>query len=223
MRIRNKTAAAAVAAATAALAAGSTLGPLADSAGAASKTPVITVTMSKSAITFGGGSTLPAGLIDFKVVSKSGDHALQLLRLHKGYSKQQAERDIGKSFQGDTKATRRIDTNITWLGGADAPAGKPGWFEESLKPGHYVAVDQNGKAVAPFAVAGTAESTPAVDTTSVFTTKNNRWHVHTTNTLPKGGWIKFHNTALEPHFIVLAQVKKSTTNKQARDYFASGS
>src|SRR3954447_22039561 len=108
MRIRNKAAVAAVAAATAALAAGSTLGPLAGSAGAASKTPVITVTMSKSAITFGGGSTLPAGLIDFKVVSKSGDHALQLLRLHKGYSKQQAQHDVNKSFQGDTKATKRI-------------------------------------------------------------------------------------------------------------------
>lgn len=225
MRSRTKAAAVALAAATVTSATGLFA---ATSAGAANNVAAagaahVTVTMSKAAISFSTGTTLPAGLIKFTVNAKSGDHTLQLLRLHEGYTAKQANHDINASFSGDTKATKRIDTNITWLGGAEATADKPGAFEESLNPGSFVATDQNGNAFLRFTVSGTPAQATAVTPTATFSTKNNRWHTHTTQPIPRSGWIKFHNTAVEPHFIELNRVKDSTTNKMVRDYFASGS
>lgn len=191
-------------------------------ASAATPPKAITVTMSAKAITF-AATSIPAGKVVFTVTSAKGNHTLQLAQLHSGYTEKQAEHDINAAFGGDKKAIRRIDKNIDWLGGADAAVGHPGHFMAHLSAGSYLAVDQESNATAHFDVVSAASDYRTIYPSSFVTTKNNRFHTHTSLALPKDGWMKYHNNAAEPHFIVLNRVKQSTTKQDVRDYAASGS
>jgi hypothetical protein len=221
MRLRNKAVAAGIAAAmtTAVLGVLAATAPIA--ASAATAPTAIAVTMSGKALTL-STTSVPAGAVVFNVKSVKGDHALQIIQLHSGYSKTQAKKDINAAFGGNKAAIKRIDTKITWLGGVDAPAGHPGTVGVVLKPGSYLAVDQNGNAVAPFDVVSTTADYRTLYPSSSLTTKGNQFHTHTSLALSHDGWMKYHNNA-EPHFIVLQHVKQSTTNKDVQDYIASGS
>lgn len=223
MRPSKRTVAATLAAATATASAG-LLGATA-TVGASAATPpkVVVVTVSGQGITMNPGTTLPAGKVFFKVKAPKGDHTLQLVHLHAGYSKKQAEHDINAAFGGDTKAVSRIDRNIDWLGGNEATPGHPGMFAVHLSPGSYLALDQDSNAVQPFDVVSAASDYRTLYPSSFVTTKNNRFHTHTSLALPHAGWTKFHNNAQEPHMFVLQHVKQSTTNKDVRDYASSGS
>jgi hypothetical protein len=222
MRPSKRTVAATLAAATAAASAG-VLATASVGASAANPPKVVVVTVTGHGITMEPGTTLPAGKVFFKVKAPKGDHTLQLVQLHAGYSQQQAGRDINAAFGGDTKAVRRIDRNIDWLGGDEATAGHPGKFAVHLSPGSYLAIDQDSNAVQPFDVVSAAADYRTLYPTSFVTTKNNKFHLHTTLALTHAGWLKFHNNAVEPHMFVLQHVKQSTTNKDVRDYAASGS
>lgn len=222
MRPSKRTVAATLAAATAAASAG-VLATASVGASAANPPKVVVVTVTGHGITMEPGTTLPAGKVFFKVKAPKGDHTLQLVQLHAGYSQQQAGRDINAAFGGDTKAVRRIDRNIDWLGGDEATAGHPGRFAVHLSPGSYLAIDQDSNAVQPFDVVSAAADYRTLYPSSFVTTKNNKFHLHTTLALTHAGWLKFHNNAVEPHMFVLQHVKQSTTNKDVRDYAASGS
>lgn len=222
MRPSKRTVAATLAAATAAASAG-VLATASVGASAANPPKVVVVTVTGHGITMEPGTTLPAGKVFFKVKAPKGDHTLQLVQLHAGYSQQQAGRDINAAFGGDTKAVRRIDRNIDWLGGDEATAGHPGKFAVHLSPGSYLAIDQDSNAVQPFDVVSAAADYRTLYPSSFVTTKNNKFHLHTTLALTHAGWLKFHNNAVEPHMFVLQHVKQSTTNKDVRDYAASGS
>jgi hypothetical protein len=192
-------------------------------ASAASPAPVVTATMTHTSIHLSPAGSLHAGLTIFKVVTRArhGDHTLQLLRLHHGYSMQQASSDINKAFQGNLPAIHRVDNRITWLGGAEATKGHPGRYAVSLKAGKYLAVDQSGNGLARIRVKGKLVRHSGVHPAGPITTKHNQFH--SDSSLPHSGWVRFHNNAEEPHFIVFQHVKSSTTKAQVRRYQRSGS
>jgi hypothetical protein len=225
----RRTALAASAVGTMLLTAGTAGEPVAAATAAASATatpaPVITATMTHSSIRLTPGGTLHPGLVVFKVVSRHarhgrGDHTLQILRLHRGYPLKRASSDIDKAFQGNLAAIHRVDHRITWLGGAEATKGHPGKFVTTLAAGKYYAVDQNGNGLATIRVKGAPVRHSSVHRGGTISTKNNRFH---TGSLPHSGWVRFHNNAQEPHFLVIQHVKASTTRRQVRRYVRSGS
>ena len=182
----------------------------------------VNVTMSNTKIAFVGGTTLHAGRYIFRVTANSGDHALQLLKLSPGYSLAQAGADINNAFSGKLGAIHRVDTKIHWFGGAEAMPNHPGKFAETLYAGTYYAIDQNGNAMTKLRVVGTPPAGQGwVDQTSTIVARDGeRWS--TPATIPHAGWTLFRDGADEPHFIVLQQVKTSTTAAQVRQYLASG-
>lgn len=222
MRIGTKTAAATLAAATLMSGAGLLAATSVSASAAAPKS--VTVTMTNKAITFSTGTALPAGHVLFEVKTTKGEHTLQLIHLHSGYTANQAEHDVNAAFGGDVKAVKRVDKNIDWLGGVDTTPGHPGKVSLNLGEGSYIAVDQESNASLGFTVGTGSSDYRTVYPSSSVTTKHNLFHLHTGGlALPHDGWMKYHNNALEPHMFVLNRVKQSTTKQDVRDYIASGS
>lgn len=199
---------------------------LAVPAGVASAAPApsgprtVTVTVSKSAITFAGGTSLHAGTSIFKVVTPAGDHELQLLQLHKGYSLQQAGEDFNRAFSGNVAAVRRVDKNVTFFGGAEATPSRPGEFSQTLRPGTYYALDQDSNALTKFTVSGTTvtRAVPHASTVDLFT----YGFGPSPASIPHAGRTLVYNHSDQPHFLVLQQVKQSTTNADVEKFIKSG-
>jgi hypothetical protein len=181
--------------------------------------PVVTAKMTASQLTL-SETSVRAGRITFKATAKKGDHIFQLLRLHRGYTAAQAISDVAKAFKGNLDAIARVDKEITWLGGAEAKPGAPGWYQVSLKAGQYFAVDQNGSGATQLAVTGSTQKRAAVATHGTMTTFS--YGFRSDGKLPAKGWIKATNRADQPHFIELQQVKPGTTRHQIAKFFAKG-
>lgn len=195
---------------------------IASAANAAATPPTVTVAMSKTAITFNGGSHILAGTSIFKIVASGGQHDLQLLQLHKGYSLQQAGQDINKAFAGNVPAVRRVDANITFLGGAGGSPGSPGSFVQTLAAGTYYAFDADatGNLVAKLTVSGPGNKIAVPHSSNI--TAFTYGFSQTPTVIPHAGWSFVHNQADQPHFLVLQQVKPSTTNADVEKFIKSG-
>jgi hypothetical protein len=217
----SKSLALGVAAATAAtLGAATVVGAPAAGASERAGIPTVIVRMVNGHIKLDGGNTVHAGKTQFKVVTGKGNHILQILRLHRGYSIQQAGQDIGKAFGGDTDAIRRVDNKITWRGGTEVRPHKPGLFVVSLHAGHFFMVDQNGPAGAPLNVVGTApKHQPAVPHQSTITAFTYGFESQPA-AIPAAGTLYFHNQADQPHFLEMQHVKSSTTARMVRKAFS---
>ncbi|MGZ4426474.1 MAG: hypothetical protein ACXVXC_15120 [Nocardioidaceae bacterium] len=177
--------------------------------------------MSKQTVTL-SRSRLHAGRVMFRVVTGKGDHALQLFRLHKGYTPTQAQADFPKAFSGDVDAVNRIDDNITFLGGAEARPHNPGTFVVNLAANRYLAVDQNGNGMARLRVFGTRAPQPKVPFSSHIRAFSYGFGAMPA-TIPHRGWTFVDNRSDQPHFVVFNHVKDNTTPKMVRRYIASGS
>lgn len=218
---RRRVAAAATAIATVALTTGAAVGSLATEANALSSPRVITATMSAKAVRLSVGGSVHAGRVIFTVVSPSGDHVLQLARLAPGYRLAEAGRDINLAFSGNLKAIHRVDTLIHWFGGADARPGHPGRFAETLYAGTYLAIDQNSNAHTWLHVFGAPTPTAWIRAGSLISAWNHGFSTAPA-VLPRSGWTLFRDTADEPHFLDIEQVKASTTATMVRSYLHSG-
>jgi hypothetical protein len=189
----------------------------------------VKVRMSASTITFRGGgattangvTTLHSGRYHFHVVSASGDHALQLLRLRNGYTAQQAQKDLIDAFSGNVPAVQRIDNGVDFRGGADARPKHPGDMVVTLNAAQFMAIDQNGDAAAVLNVVGKAPKQPQVPHSGTYTAFTYGWGA--SKHLPAAGTVKFLNQADQPHFLVLQHVKPSTTAAKVRRFIKSGS
>lgn len=187
------------------------------SAAAAGRVHHVTARMTKSSIHLSVGHTVHAGTIQFKAVSADGKgHELQLFRLHKGYTLQQAGADIGKSFKGDVAAINRVDNNITFRGGALTRNGKPGYVTVNLAKGHYYVLDQNGGGLSWLDVRGTAKAAPVAHRGWITATSYN---FVTSKTLPNSGTITVGNISDQPHFVSIQRVETGTTHKQVARAF----
>ncbi|HZC72877.1 MAG TPA: hypothetical protein VE442_19425 [Jatrophihabitans sp.] len=199
---------------TAAIAAAGLTGATAAGASTPHKVPVITVHMGKR-ITTSTGTRMLAGKVVFRVVTRKGDHSLQILRLHKGYSLQQAGADIGKAFGGNIDAIRRIDSRITWRGGAEARPNRPGRFATTLGAGHFVFLDQNSDAFTMMTVRGTPPNRAAIPHASSITAFSYGFGT-SSNSIPATGWTRVTDQSDQPHFVVFQHVKARVTPKMVR-------
>jgi hypothetical protein len=189
--------------------------PAAAPAGSASHVPMVVVHVSNRSIHLNIGHRLHAGRVIFRVMTMRGAHDLQLARLHKGYTMQDADRDFRKFSHGDIKALRRIDANISWLGGASTRAGRPGEFAVNLHASRLFITDQDSNALARLRVFGTPPSRPHIPATSAITAFSYGFGT-SKPTLPKSGWTRISNRSDQPHFVYFNRVKDTTTNHMVR-------
>jgi hypothetical protein len=200
-----------VAAATAAtLGAVAVVGTPAVGASERGRIPTVVVHMVNDHINIDGGNTLHAGKIRFKVVTGQGGHLLQILRLHRGYTIQDAGQDFGPAFSGDKDAIRRLDENITWRGGALARPHNPGKFVVTLREGHFIMFDQNGSGLIQVNVRGDVPERPAVPHQSTITAFVYGFE-SSPETIPAKGTLHFRNQSDQPHFLEIHRVKGTTT------------
>lgn len=194
----------------------------------AAEVKTVKVTMSDTAIAFRGGGAetangvtmLRSGRYHFTVRSTKGGHALQLARFNEGYTPEQAQKDFQSAFEGDVAAVQRIDNGMVFLGGASARPNRPGSLVVKLGAGHYAALDQNGPAFAMLHMVGAAPKQPKVAYEGTYTAFTHGWH--SSRGLPASGMVRFRNQSDQPHFLVLQQVKDSTTKAQVRRFVNRG-
>src|SRR5437867_971677 len=134
----------------------------ASSADASGTIPVITVHMSSTHVRLSTGNTIHAGRVIYRVVTAKGGHALQIARLHKGYTLQEAGQDLNKAFSGDVQAIRRVDSHITFRGGAETRPNKPGRVSITLAKGTYLFIDQESNAYTMVTAKGIAPDRPII-------------------------------------------------------------
>jgi hypothetical protein len=181
---------------------------------------VITIHISSTSLGLSTGPTIHAGRVIFRVVTARGDHQLQIARLHRGYTLAEASIDIGKSFSGDVAAIRRVDSHITFRGGAEARPNHPGRVGVILRAGHYVFLDTNSSAHRIVTVTGTPPARAAIPHQSYITTFTYGFGT-STGPLPATGWTRIWNQSDQPHFVVFQHVKADTTARMVRRAFAS--
>jgi hypothetical protein len=183
--------------------------------------PTVVAHMSDTSIRLSVGHKMRAGRVKFHVVSASGGHALQLLRLHKGYTFKEAKTDVNKAFGGNLDAIRRVDHKITWLGGAQAREGRPGDFAVNLRKGDLVAIDQNSPTFTRLHVFGTAAPRPRIHSTGQVTAFTYGFGT-SPGALPASGWTRVNNVSDQPHFVVMQRVKDRTTPRMVRKFLKRG-
>lgn len=177
----------------------------------------VTARMTAKSIHLNVGNTVHAGTVAFKAVSADGArHELQIVRLHKGYTLQQAESDLNKSFGGDVKAINRIDHNVSFRGGAPAKPGKPGYVTVDLNKGRYYLVDQDGGGLSWLNVRGTANRAPVAHKGWITATSYN---FVTSKVLSNSGVMNIGNISDQPHFVELQRVANGTTHKEVAAFF----
>ena len=223
MRFKKSMALSAAAVTAVSLGAAAVVGTSAAGASARAGIPTVTVHVGGGKIGFvSGNSTLHAGRIHFRVVTGSGTHILQALRLHHGYSLQQAGQDFGPAFGGNTAAIARLDDNVTWRGGAQARPNKPGSFVVTLRAGHFFFIDQNSNArPKPFTVVGNVTPRPSFPHQSKITAFTYGFD-SSPLTIPAKGTTFFFNQADQPHFLEMQRVKDGTTAAQVRRFIKNG-
>lgn len=195
----------------------------------AAKTLTVTLKSTKSGAKL-STSTIRPGKTLFKVVRGNRGGSLQLLRLKSGYSLQKAGSDFGKAFSGNIDAIKRIDRNIVFYGGIDVPAkgAKPNfWGTDVDKAGTYYVINTGGRSAPPPSVLkakGTHQRRALPATGGYVNMADDSTGANvfrTPKSDPHRGWMKTANHAKEPHFVVLNQVKRSTTNSDVNDYIAA--
>jgi hypothetical protein len=221
MTIRRRAAIGVAALSSAALVVSGVAGIQSAGASSSAKVPTVVVHVNKHIKL--SRNSVHAGVVRFKVVTAKGNHILQIARLHKGYSLQQAGGDLNKAFSGDTKAIKRIDHRISFRGGAGTHPGKPGWMTSSLnKAGSYVLLDQNGSGVSFLKVVGKAPKQQADQAT----TGNLRVFTYgfepLGGPLPANGWVRLSNHSDQPHFVQMLHVAANTTGKDVKKFIKSG-
>lgn len=177
-------------------------------AGAAMRsTPVVTVHMSATRIGLSVGHEMHAGTVTFRVVTGDRGHELQIVRLHRGYTLQQAMADVQKSFRGDVPAIVRVDHGISFRGGAPARPGRPGEVTVTLSAGRYYFIDQNGRGLSWVDVVGRTHTRPSpADATITAHT-----YGFDVSALPTSGLLRVRNISDQPHFVNLQRVRTGTT------------
>lgn len=209
-----------VAAVTAAtLAATAVVGAGAAGATAPAGVPVITAHVGGGKIALSSGNTLHAGRIMFRVITGKGDHTLQVLRLHHGYTLQEAGADFGKAFSGNVAAVRRLDDNITFRGGAESRPNRPGAFAVTLRRGHFVFLDQTSNAVTMVNVVGSTPNRRGIVHQSMITAFSYGFE-SVPETIPANGTTYFFNRSDQPHFLVMQHVKEGVTRKMVDRAFS---
>ena len=178
-------------------------------------------------------TTIRPGRTVFRVKNIDGKASrglIQLLRLRAGYTAVDASNDIPAAFNGDTAAVKRVDDGIVFYGGMPAKGDKSTpptqWAVNLGKPGRYVMVNFDHQIFASLTVAGAKEKrgfparTGFINAVTSSNAAGNDFEAG--KGMPHLGWMSTRNSAEEPHFVELQQVKKGTTDADISRAFKGG-
>ncbi len=187
----------------------------------AAAAPVVTITANKSGVKLSTDKIRP-GKTMFRVTGKANG-SIQLLRLKTGYTIADLAADIGPLMNGDVPTVRRVDKNVVFYGGmpipaAGAPANK--WGTDIDKQGTYYAINLKRSDIATFQAAG-GHQTRSLPSADGKLGMKGSMSFNAPAADPNKGWMKTTNNAIQPHFIDLGQVKKSTTDADVQAWLAN--
>jgi hypothetical protein len=194
------------------------------------ETPSFDITMSKGTdMKVVGPASVSAGRIKLTLHAKKGEQEIAVMRLHKGYTMAELNRDFAKFGASEDqptpkglKALRRVVRHTTFYGGLDSGAGHTTVSGTVVLPkaGTYYFLDDSnggpgtGGPPTKLKVTPKAGSRDAVAVSAHVTAVNAHRFRGSTN-LPASGTIEFTNKATNsPHFLFLQHVKAGTTRKQ---------
>jgi hypothetical protein len=177
-------------------------------------------------------SKIRPGNTTFKVKNAGGTGLIQLMRLKKGYALTDAFSDFALAFPSDemtppdVPAVRRIDKNVVFYGGIETPhkAGKVNmWATKIDHGGAYYVVNLDANSLASITVKGSKQKRALPHKTGWINVASGPGGAG--NVFKAGkhnatkGWMSTKNTAREPHFVDLEQVKKGTTDADVTAMF----
>jgi|tagenome__1003787_1003787.scaffolds.fasta_scaffold20913254_1 hypothetical protein len=170
----------------------------------------------------------------FKVKNAGGRGLIQVLRLKPGYTLNDAFTDFALAFPSDEStppdlaAVRRIDRNVVFYGGVETPrkSSRPAnkWAVNINKAGTYYVVNLDANNLTSFKAKGDKQkrSLPAktgwINAAPGPNGTGNVFKAGKHNAAR--GWMSTTNSAHEPHFVDLEQVKKGTTDADVTAMFA---
>lgn len=178
--------------------------------------PVVVAIDSSRTVTM--PATVQPGVNEFQVTSAKAS-SFQVVQPAEGYTPEQAADDVKKGLnKGKVKALRRLERNMTFLGGANAKPGSPGTLWVDLAAGTYWALDvRNEKASAfvPFTVAGADTGATMPSAPKIKAVQSTKW-ARKPASIPKKGLLTFKNFSDRNHFIAMAEMKPGKTIKDLR-------
>jgi hypothetical protein len=187
----------------------------------AAAAPVVTITANKCGVKLSTDKVRP-GKTMFRVTGKAHG-SIQLLRLKKGYTIADLAKDIGPLMAGDVPTIRRVDKNVVFYGGMPVPqAGAPAnkWGTDVDKNGTYYVINLKRNDIATFKAKGSHQTRSLPSADGKLGMKGSMsFNAPASN--PNKGWMKTTNNAIQPHFIDLGQVKKSTTAQDVQDWLSN--
>jgi hypothetical protein len=148
-----------------------------------------------------------------------GIAAVELLRLHDGYTFTEYRHDIDSDEVSDI---RRIDHKVVFYGGMPVYKRGVSHFGARLDAGRYFLIDFDHPRWVRLRVEGAPQrrSLPRA-TGSVDMVQDHQDHrFRTPHRLPRSGWLRQTNRTDEPHFMDMIKVKRSTTKMRVRRAFA---
>ncbi|HVE25197.1 MAG TPA: hypothetical protein VNC22_07335 [Sporichthya sp.] len=195
--------------------------------------PIIQVGMSAKKFAVSGSLTQGTGPISFEVNTYDGEHTLSIFSKKSTYSFDQMRKDVlglqkvgvvgGKA---NAEAAKRLEANVTTLGGVDSNLHLPVKATVVLAPGTYYLSDNGGKDVLGRLKKLTVTTTPngARMPKAAATLKMTGKKTFTGDTtLPRRGTIKLVNgmtSGSRWYVAALYPVKEGTTAEQVRAFLA---
>lgn len=156
------------------------------------------------------------------VVTSVRNSGFQIVQAHPGYSKSRFTRDAFRAFlKGRVPALKRLEANVTFLGGVASGPHAPGVMWVDLPTGRYWAFDSAPNRIDPakiltLRVSGTENQGTAPSTATLRAIHMHTWAPRPA-TIGHRGNLTLRNDATENHFLVLAKLAKGKT---IRDFAA---
>ncbi|WP_151084165.1 hypothetical protein [Nocardioides cynanchi] len=186
--------------------------------------PVFTIKANKGSLKLSSAQIKP-GKTMFKVVRGTANGSIQLLRLKSGYTLADLAADIGPLMAGDVPTVQRVDKNVVFYGGMPipAPGAKPNmWGTDIDKAGTYYVINLKRNTVGTFKAKG-AHQTRSLPSADGKLGMKGSMSFKAPASNPHRGWMKSTNNAIQPHFIDVEQVRKSTTDQDVMNWLMNPS
>jgi flagellar hook-length control protein FliK len=190
----------------------------------AAAAPVVTIKANKGSLKLSSDKIKP-GKTMFKVVRGTANGSIQLLRLKSGYTIADLAADIGPLMAGDVPTVQRVDANVVFYGGIPIPASgaRPNmWGTDIDKAGTYYVINLKRSTLATIKAKG-AHQTRSLPSADGKLGMKGSMTFNAPASNPHRGWMKTTNNAIQPHFVNLSQVKKSTTDADVQAWLAAPS
>lgn len=159
-------------------------------------------------------ATVQPGVNEFHVTSAKPS-GFQLISLAADYTSDEAEADIKAGLEGGKmSALRRMERNVTLIGGVSSVPGKAATFWVDLEPGVYIALDVAGKTNAAkwvtLTVSGLDTGLSMPSGSTVKAVRDAKWAKKPAS-IPRKGTLTFRNRSTANHFVFMARMARGAT------------